>query len=494
MSGLTSTLIAENNLYFNKKTKGEWELNEKTVSGRYNSDTLHTQLFFEGYGTFDLPIGFDKKLITFDFEGTRRIEVRMISTAVAGQPTPLGLPPVPVPTEPRPDKLRSPEPKELVNLPSLEGPKGIVSVVGQGLGVSNTALIFGSFNDYKTNHPFEFTNNKVVLTPEFILDPVSLARIREKVAGVLIRARSTNPLTDRKLREPQYFVFAINSTKCCWVMTDGLSYAEAKIGTYTLAGGLFIPTFDDLPMTPIVDPTENLSGISRSSHSGDNVTASFLDVFITAKTNENVIVINRPYGDLNGWLSFKTDASVTTLVKDQQQPALLYKGERKIDLVQDVLPPIPFKKVGVFVNDITSESMEMKLIDADTTILPYAQFEFPREHTFTLPTGARFVLAGSTYELNTPLSIDYSIKRDKFIYLRLEDGEFSLIPSKVMREPNNYEVQVGKNDWGISMTAQYIVFDNKLFSSVRRGQTIPVFEDDGELGVNTYFKVQDVII
>lgn len=120
---------------------------------------------------------------------------------------------------------------------------------------------------------------------------------------------------------------------------------------------------------------------------------------------------------------------------------------------------------------------------------------------FVLTAGTEFIMEGTPYRLDEPLSIPFTtVNTNKnkdgisFIYLVQVGGVFSLKAYKEMREPYHYELLVARYglDKGNQYTHEtdYILLDEFLISPIRRGTAAAAFDQDN---VNRFFKTKDIV-
>lgn len=380
-------------------------------------------------------------------------------------------------------------------------PAGLVTTIDPVTHSMNTSsLIFGTFNGFKTPKSFQFINDTITLGGEIHVAPQALATINSFIPPFLVRARVLSPTTQEYLRRPQIMVFKVPGlNRCILVLTDGLGYAEAVTGSYTETPLSFTPVFSENLLTVVSNGKSQTTGY-RSSHSGDNVKINFTDVVIKINpANSFTVTINRPYGSLYGQLTFMstTGGSITTNSYGTTH-GVTYGRQSKIDAVDELYSPIPVLTKGVFTQDydltipgttIINDMVEVTTGAADLLSL----FSFPSENTFSLPAGTKLMLGGRSYLLERQFSSSFIEGVDQYIYLIIEADSIKMLSSPVLRPVNNFEVLVADVTNGIKNIGKYIVLNNNLISNVRRGSTIPVFNEDGGDGTTTFFKQADLI-
>lgn len=381
-------------------------------------------------------------------------------------------------------------------------PSGLVTTINPVThAMTTSSLIFGTFNDFKAPKTFQFNNDVITLGGEVLLAPQSLATINSFIPPFLTRARAQSPTTAEYLRRAQAMVFkAPGVNRCILVLTDGLGYAEAVTGNYTETPLSFIPVFSEVLLTVVSNGKNSQVTGYRSSHSGDNVKLNFTDVVIKINpTNSFTVTINRPYGSLYGQLTFMstTGGSISTNSNGTTH-GVTYKRQAKIDVVNELYPPIPVLTKGVFTQDydlaISGTSVINDMVEVTTGVTDLLSlFSFPSENTFSLPAGTKLLLGGRSYILERQLSVPFNDGVDQYIYLTTEGSGVRMLASPILRPVSNFEVIVADVTDGIKNVDKYIVLDGSLISTVRRGSTIPVFSEDGATGTTTYFKQSDVI-
>lgn len=380
-------------------------------------------------------------------------------------------------------------------------PKSLSVVANKGAsGVGINSLVFTTQNGYKANASFGYVNGVVTLGTEVTLSLSTLNRLKSSGKKVLSNAKTFNPGIPTSVRGVTIQVFTLTLSKAVVVISDGYSYAEAGVFSYSVADGFFNLIFNssaDLPLQRVTPNSNAITGLSRESKTGDGVWSSSSDLLASRVDDDTYgVVVTRPFGDVYGDLSFRLGAMTSdapTCAPFAVNPARLYLGQLIIDAVDELHPPILIPNKGVYQiapAGITATTTVMAEVSDGTTLDPY---EVNEAGWVRIPGGSKVVLGGTVYFLDREYPIQVRASGTSYCYLQRLGKNLVAVASDVMREVSNNEVMFGISVNGIlTVNESYIVMNKHVLRTGRRGSAIPVFEDDGGLGTNKFFTQRDL--
>lgn len=386
--------------------------------------------------------------------------------------------------------------KKLYNVPKA------LSVVADkgGSGVVVSSLAFTAQNGFTANTTFGYAAGVVTLGTEVALSLSTLNRLKSSGKKVMSNAKTFNPGIPTSVRGVTIQVFALTLSKAVVVISDGYSYAEAGVFSYSVADGFFNLIFNssaDLPLQRVTPNSNTITGLSRESKTGDGVWSSSSDLLASRVDDDTYgVVITRPFGDVYGDLSFRLGAMTSdapTCAPFAVNPARLYLGQLIIDAVDELHPPILIPNKGVYQiapAGVTATTTVMAEVSDTTTLDPY---EVNEAGWIRIPGGSKVVLGGTVYFLDREYPIKVRASGTSYCYLQRLGKNLVAVASDVMREVSNNEVMFGTSVDGIlTVNESYIVMNKHVLRTGRRGSAIPVFEDDGGLGTNKFFTQRDL--
>lgn len=367
-------------------------------------------------------------------------------------------------------------------------------------GVGVNSLVFTAQNGFTANASFGYVNGVVTLGATVALSLNTLNRLKSSGKKVMANAKTFNPGIPTAVREVTIQVYALTASKAVVIISDGYSYAEGGVFSYTVANGFFNLIFTsaaDLPLQRLTPNSNSLTGLNRESKTGDGVWASSSDL-LASRVSADIydVVVTRPFGDVYGDLSFRLNAMTSdapTCAPFAVNPARLYIGQLLIDAVDELHPPILIPNKGVYQVSpaaITATSTVMAEVTGAGTLDPY---EVNEDGWVRIPAGSKVVLGGAVYLLDREYPVKVRAVGTSHCYLRRIGQTLVAVASDLLREVSNNEVMFGTSVNGIlTVNESYIVMNKHVVRSGRRGSAIPVFEDDGGLGTNKFFTKRDV--
>lgn len=387
-------------------------------------------------------------------------------------------------------------------LPNLSNvPKALSVMTGvQNGGVVVSAFCFTTQNEFTGYQSFSYANKTVSLGAQIQLHPSSINSLKSAAAAVMTRAGTLNPGIVNASRKTNIQVMDRHDGRLFVMISDGVSYAEGTTLAHTVEDGkvrLTIPA-SGFGLVPLTAGGFSSVGNNRESLSGDNPRQPYSDILIAAEIPARNwdIVFPRAFGEVYGDISFNIDlpqSAVPTIRPKYVNQGRLYKGEQQFDLVNELLPPVlvPFYGVVQYLptnNNFNSLMVRPTLGDG---VDPY---DVNEAGWVRIPAGARVIIRGRAYILDKEYPVKVNPAGVTYCYLVRIGDTLSAIGSSTMRETSNGEVLFGVSTNGVlSINNSYLVIDNHVITSVRRGGAIPVFTDDGDRGVNTFFTVRDLI-
>ena len=387
----------------------------------------------------------------------------------------------------------------LNNLVDMPDALSVMAGVQNG-GVVLSAFCFTTQNNFTGYQSFAYSNQKVTLGAKIQLHPSSVNSLKSAGTGVIGRAAVANPGIANGTRKANIQVMDRHDGKLLVMVSDGVSYAEATTLSYAIADGkvrLTIPAAG-LGLVPVTGGGFGSVGSFRESLSGDNPRQPYSDVLIAAEipTRNWDIVFPRAFGEVYGDLSFSIDvpqSAVAVMTPRYVNQGRLYQGNRQFDLVNELLPPIlvPFYGVFQYGPGNTNFTSLMVRPTAGDFVDPY---DVNEPGWVRIPAGSRVVVRGRAYILDKEYPVKVNPNGVTYCYLVRVGDTLSGIGSPTMRETSNGEVLFGVATNGVlSINNSYLVIDNHVVTPTRRGGAIPVFPDDGNLGVNKFFTKRDLI-
>lgn len=367
-------------------------------------------------------------------------------------------------------------------------------------GVSLGGLCFTTGNNFVGKASVSYESGVMSVGADVTMALASKTGLQTLQNRMLVRAKQLYPKVDERLRSPQIQVFAIDASRALVVLTDGIRYAEAGVTPYTLVDNVITLTntqTSNLALSPVtaVDSNQALSGVQRSSKSGDDVWSKFSDI-LCLRTSADVytFVLNRPFGEVYGDLSF----SVTGFTGTPSFNALalnvarLYAGKQQFDLVEELFPAVLIPGKGVYQYDESSGAFatNVREIGGGSFFDPY---EVNEAGWVRIPSGARVVLTGRTYMLDKDYPVKVGVSGVYYCYLVRTGDTVEAVAQTTKREIGNNEVMFGiARDGVLELNKEFLVMYNHQVSTTRQGSAIPSFMDDGAKGTNQFFTARDV--
>lgn len=365
-------------------------------------------------------------------------------------------------------------------------------------GITLSGLAFTTANSFTGKASVSFVNGELQVGANVTLQFTQLSTLKALANGVLVRAAAANPGISPTLRTPQIHVFAVAGGKAVVVVTDGACYAEAAVTPYSLSGTVFdMPaiTAGTLTLTPVTEPGQTVTGSTRTSRSGEDVQMGYSDL-LSFRTSNDVysFALPRAFGSIYGDVSFTVNWFTGTpiLTKGVTNPARFFTGEQQIDMVEEIHPAILIPKKGLFqyTQESGAFSTLMNEVGGSQSMDPH---DLNEAGWVQLAAGSRVVLGGETLITQKSYSVKVNPTGTTYCYLTLVGELVVAVSSSTMREVSNSEVMFGVAEDGVLIPSQsYIVMDDHLVSSERKGSSIPAFSDNGALGVNQFFTQRDV--
>lgn len=387
-------------------------------------------------------------------------------------------------------------------LPNLVNVPGALSVMAgvQDGGITVSAFCFTTQNDFTGYQGFSYSNKSITLGAQIQLHASSINSLKAAAAGVISRAAALNPGVVNTTRKANIQVMDRHDGKLFVMISDGISYAEGTTLAYVIADGkvrLTIPV-TGFGLVPLTSTGFSSVGVNRESLSGDNPRQPYSDVLIAAEIPARNwdVVFPRAFGEVYGDISFNIDlpqSAVPTIRPKYVNQGRLYKGEKQFDLVNELLPPIlvPFYGVSQYAPGNNNFSSLMVRPTAGDFIDLY---DVNEAGWVRIPAGARVVIRGRAYILDKEYPVRVDPNGVTYCYLVRVGDTLTAVGTPVMRETSNSEVLFGVSTNGVlSINNSYLVIDNHVVTSTRRGAAVPVFNDNGDLGVNTFFTVRDLV-
>lgn len=380
-------------------------------------------------------------------------------------------------------------------------PAGITCLTTTAAGaITLGALVFTKANVYTGAASISYTDGVVTLGSAVKLAPISMTTLTAMISGVLSRAKTRNPSINDSLREGQVMVYGLPGNKALYLITDGISSVEGGVVPYTITGGVL--TLDFTKGTggvPVLLGNNTVAeGTSRTSRSGDGVQLDFTDLFVRqVSADEYTVIVNRPFGALYGDVSFSVTAytqAKPTLTPRVVNSGRLYHGVSAIDVVDELYPCFAIPGRGVYQYAAASTGFETLCRNVNLTTDVIDPYNLNDASYVFVPAGAKVILAGRSYALNTSYPVKVDATGVTYCYLAKTGDTLVVIASKTLREPSNNEVMFGVATNGIlKMLTSYLVIDGRVVTATRQGSAIPYFADDGANGTNKFFTRRDRI-
>lgn len=386
--------------------------------------------------------------------------------------------------------------KGLGNLPSSL----VLRVNKSAVGVNVSPLAFTSANNFKGYATFDYSEREVKLGREVTVPFLSMLPLQNAAVEVMKRAKLANPGVNDQLRETQIQIYCVTPSKVLVVISDGINYAEATVRDYVINNGkcdLEYEGNNKIVFVPVTLPNTTPSGNARSSKSFDGVWMRSSDLLSVAKTNTSYdFLLTRVFGDVYGDLSFSVDNLDSTInakfTLGTLNPARLYTGQKQIDVVEEVYPAVIIPNKGIYQNISPIGGNDTVLREVAGT-LRVDPFVINETGWVRVPAGAQVMLGGKSFILAKDYPVRVSMTGTNYCYLQRVGENLMAIASSVQRDVVNNEVLFGVTNNGVlTVNREYLVLDGHLISSKRAGTTIPVFKDNGDIGVNSFFTVRDV--
>jgi len=382
-------------------------------------------------------------------------------------------------------------------------PQSVSSYVSSsGNGAVTNALCFTSANGYEGYSSFQYAGGVLTLGAPVELSPLSLLSLQASANAVLTRAKAFNPALNDNLRKACVHVFALTASKAVYLITDGMSYAEAGVAPYTVANGVFVLDFNatgGVKLTRVTAAVASQSGLYRESYSGDGPRMEFSDLMAIQQTTTGFsVVATRAYGNLYGDVSFSITnltAAVPTITAGRNNIARLYTSNVSIDMVDEIFPAFPIPNKGLYQYDPTTDSSYATLMyNLITPTQKVDPFDINETGWVHVPAGAKLMMNGRTYVLDQDFAVKVNTAGTTYCYLIRTGNVLSAVGSSVLRESANNEVMFGKAVNGVlQINHSYLVMDKHVVSATRLGSAIPCFDDNGANGVNQFFTQRDRI-
>lgn len=380
-------------------------------------------------------------------------------------------------------------------------PSGLSIVANKnGAGASVNAMAFSTQNGYRGKASLSYSNKVLTLGADLELSFASLLTLQATAAQVMGRARTANPAVNNALRVSQIQVFALTANKALVLVSDGVCYAEAGIGNYTVDGGGFVLDYlntNGLKLTPVTPVGLTVPGITRESQTGDGVWMAYSDMLaLQTGTNAYQIGICRPFGEVYGDLTF-TVSSITganpVFTPVSVNPAKLYTQGSTFDVTEELYPLVMIPNRGLYQMDSDNTRFTSNMSEIGG-VRKFDPFEVNETGWVRLPAGGRVVMNGRTYILDRDYPLKVKTTGTQYCYLVRYGNTLATLASDVRREPNNGELLFGVAVDGImTVNREYLVMDNRVVSDIREGGAIPCFRDNGGDGVNKFFTQRDKI-
>lgn len=388
-----------------------------------------------------------------------------------------------------------------VPYPSLDRfPRGLAIYANKSAGgFGFNPLVFTTENGYKAQSSFQYSEGVVTPGSTVTLANVTLIQLQALSSKVMTNAKAFNPAIPVGARAAQIQVYALEQSKAVVVITDGVSYAEGAVVPYTVTNGVFQLTFvgnTGISLYRLTPASNSLIGRNRVSKSGDGPWSTPSDLLASRiDVNTYNVVVTRPFGELYGDLSFNISSfssNTPIMTPGAVNPARLFNGVSTIDAVDALYPPILLPNKGVYQATPGGEgvSSPMNEVGGNTTVDPY---NINEAGWVFLPSGSRVVLLGRTHILKRDYPIKVNPNGVSYCYLQRNGAALVAFSSDLKREVTNGEVLIGTSTNGIlTVNESYVVMDRHVLSASRHGSSIPVFDDNGGLGVNRFFTQRDV--
>lgn len=367
-------------------------------------------------------------------------------------------------------------------------------------GVAISPLAFTTENNFKGYSSFDYSNREVKLGSQVTIPFLSMLPLQNAAIEILARAALVNPGAPNGLRESQIQIYAVTPSKVLIIISDGLNYAEATVRDFAVNNGnleLEYEGTNKLVFTPVTLPNRDFTGINRASKSSDNVWMRSSDLLVSQKTNTSYdFLVTRAFGGVYGDIGFSVDNLDSTInakfTLGKMNQARMYNGSKQIDVVEEVYPGILIPNKGIYQNisPIGGNDTVLQEVSGNTRVDPFVMVE---QGWVRIPAGSQVMLGGKSYVLSKDYPVKVSTTGVNYCYLQRTGETLMAIASPVQREVLNNEVLFGVTNNGVlTVNREYLVIDGHLISSKRVGTGIPVFKDDGGIGVNTFFTTRDV--
>ena len=379
-------------------------------------------------------------------------------------------------------------------------PRGLAVYANKSAGgFGFNSLVFTTENGYKAQAAFQYAAGTITPSATVTLSNTSLIQLQALSSRVMTNAKAFNPAIPDSARSAQIQVYGLEQSKAVVVISDGYSYAEGGVVPYTVTNGVLQLTFtgnSGISLYRLTPASNALVGRNRVSKSGDGPWSTPSDLLACRiDVNTYNVVITRPFGELYGDLSFTISlfsSNIPIMTPGVVNPARLFNGVSTIDATDALYPPILLPNKGVYqvVPGGEGNTTPMNEAGGNTTVDPY---NINEAGWVFLPAGSRVVLLGRTHILKRDYPIKVNPAGVSYCYLQRNGADLVAFSSAVKREVNNGEVLIGTSTNGILVVNEsYIVMDKHVLSANRHGSSIPVFDDDGGLGVNRFFTQRDV--
>lgn len=376
----------------------------------------------------------------------------------------------------------------------------MVLSTGNG-GVSSSALALTDANGFTGYSTFNYAAGTITLGDKITLSSLSELQFNLRLAEFNKRSAAAdgyNGESEQYNQELSKGLFTINSSKALCYWSDGIGYVEVCLVGYTITDNVMSLDLNANTVGYVVATPVNPSKGRRISSTGDDLYSPHSDLLVYKKTEDNYLfILNKPFGMLAGDVSFSTSnfrATDTSFDPIASTQAKMYENENLFDVAEEHEPALLIPKYGLFQNT-GNETQPQYLSRIDLLDWYFDPYTPASSKFIIIPEGFRCVLNGIGVELDETQELSYTTGPIWF-YIEENQGSVGIKSYTVQQRPENNAVLVGwdLDGTGIVYNQSCIVINKHMISSVRKGSTIPVVNNDGGFpGYTDYFREGDII-
>lgn len=372
-------------------------------------------------------------------------------------------------------------------------PKALSALTTTAGGISLRSMCFTDSNNYQGYVSMTYDDGVVTLGSTLVLNERARAAMAFQLKQMEGRAKALTKYGNAVNEypwNPVYGFHAMSDTEGVAWFSDGVSYVEGAVVTYSVKDGEVELSINvATTLTVLADNPNPVKGNLRSG-SGDDYLVDHCDLHIFLRAANNFeMCLTKPFSNLMGSVSFSYINGVLRALKSKA--AEPYQDVNYIDVPNDVYPPVLLPFVGIF-QDLGGHTTGTNLTRTDSAQVfdPY----LPSSTKYVIvPEGFSCILSGMAVVVNQTLFIPYT-GTNKFFYLEQSADGPAIMTYDRFQAPSHDAVLIAIDTGDVLRhNRSYIVIDNKVIGSARRGQTIPLLlDDDTEMGETNFFQYKDV--